>query len=535
MLHTVRQFSTSNIKRMSFTYSESVNKLNSLQTNAALLDQLRKAGPRMNQYSLPEMRHYFKRIGYEPKDFDHLQIIHVTGTKGKGSTSALTQSILRHFPTDRPLRTGLFTSPHLVAVRERIRINGEPISEELFAKYSEDVWTRLENTKDQHVIFGQEFMTADDPKKAIRDQRAQPDKPIYFRYLTLLALHAFVQEKVDVAILEVGVGGEYDSTNIIEKPIVCGITALGLDHVSVLGNTIDQIAWHKSGIIKQNRPVVCFDQPPEAMEVVKQRAADKNAALEIIYPSQIADLKDIDIGLAGVHQCYNSLTAVALAKKWLEECRGIQFDKNQPIPEGFREGLKKVVWPGRGQRLPIVNTKYASKVTSDKDMTWYLDGAHTMESLGVCTEWFKDVAQKDGNESDANDVSRILVFNCTNGRDGPRLLSTISQLQTSATKFDHVVFTTNVTFREGYTTDNTNNTVSIADALAMQTMLADSWSEQVPGFGKENIHVVGSIEEAVDWTVNFAKNATSKKIQVLTTGSLILVGNTLTVLGMPSQ
>ena len=219
-----------------FSYKEAVDKLNSLQSNASLLEQLRKAGPRMNHQSLPEMRVYFKRIGYEPKDFDKLNLIHVTGTKGKGSTSALTQSILHHYGQ---IKTGLFTSPHLVAVRERIRINGVPLSEEKFAKYSQDVWERLEATKT--TVFDQDDL---------RQQREHPDKPIYFRYLTLVALHAFVEEKVDCAILEVGVGGEYDSTNVIEKPVVCGITALGLDHVSVLGDTIDQIAWHKAGIMK---------------------------------------------------------------------------------------------------------------------------------------------------------------------------------------------------------------------------------------------------------------------------------------------
>jgi folylpolyglutamate synthase len=142
----------------------------------------------------------------------------------------------------------LFTSPHLVAVRERIRINGAPISEALFAKYSQDVWERLEATKEE--ALAEIEASNKDAKAALRNTREHPDKPIYFRYLTLVALHAFIQEKVDCAILEVGVGGEYDSTNIIEKPIVCGITALGLDHVSVLGNTIDQIAWHKAGIIK---------------------------------------------------------------------------------------------------------------------------------------------------------------------------------------------------------------------------------------------------------------------------------------------
>ncbi|KAI8341279.1 Mur ligase [Chlamydoabsidia padenii] len=518
---------------MPFTYSEAVQKLNSLQSNAALLEQLRKSGPQMNQYSLPEMRQYFKRIGYEPRDFDHLQVIHVAGTKGKGSTSALTQSILRHYPLDRPLRTGLFTSPHLVAVRERIRINGDPISEDLFAKYFQDVWTRLENTKDQPIpLDNQEPLPSDHSKGTL--QRIHPDKPVFFRFLTLLALHAFVQEKVDVAILEVGVGGEYDSTNIIENPVVCGITALGMDHVNVLGDTIDQIAWHKSGIIKQNRPVICFDQPPEAIKVIKQRASDKNAPLEIIYPSQVDKLKDIHLGLAGIHQCYNALTAVELSKKWLKECRELDLNQDQTIPKGFHEGLKKVVWPGRGQQLAIGNTKYASKVSdNNKDITWYLDGAHTMESLNVCTEWFKGVAKQDNDST--NGVSRILIFNCTNGRDGPLLLSTLSQLQNSATSFDHVIFTTNVTYRKGYATDNTNNTVSIPDALSMLKILAGSWTEHVPEFDKDNIHVVGSIEEAVDWTLDYSSQTPNRTIQVLTTGSLILVGNTLTVLGMTPQ
>lgn len=142
------------------------------------------------------MKHTNDAFDHQPRDFDHLQVIHVAGTKGKGSTSALTQSILHHYPLDRPLRTGLFTSPHLVAVRERIRINGKPISEEMFAKYSEDIWTRLEDTKDQYIPLGQDSTTTDRTKLTLQDQRAHPDKPVYFRYLTLLALHAFVQEKV---------------------------------------------------------------------------------------------------------------------------------------------------------------------------------------------------------------------------------------------------------------------------------------------------------------------------------------------------
>ncbi|KAI8374580.1 Mur ligase [Radiomyces spectabilis] len=475
----------------------------------------------MNDRSLPEFREYLKRIGYESKDFDSLNVIHVAGTKGKGSTCAFTQSILRHASSDRPIRTGLFTSPHLVAVRERIRINGEPISEDQFAKYSQDVWDRLEATKEEALA---EMEAKDkDMKDMVKSGRQHPDKPVYFRYLTLVALHAFMQENVDVAILEVGVGGEYDSTNIVEKPIVCGITALGLDHVSVLGDTIDKIAWHKAGIIKPHVPVVSFEQLPEAIEVVKQRAQDNQAPLEIIHASQVNQLDGIKLGLAGLHQKYNALTAIAMCKIWLERCRQMSFSPEDAVPASFHKGLTEVKWPGRGQQLDMKDTKYAAQVSSP--VKWYLDGAHTIESLQVCVDWFRENMQQD--------KSRVLVFNCTNGRDGPRLLKVMNDIQRQM-PFDHVVFTTNVTYREGYTTDNTNKTVSMKDALAMQRMLRESWIEQNPSFNADHVHVASTIQDAVEWVVDHAKSV-QKDVQVLTTGSLILVGNTLTVLGMPAQ
>ncbi|KAI9495861.1 Mur ligase [Zychaea mexicana] len=507
---------------MAFTYEEAVEKIISTQTNAATLDQLRKLGPRMNDRSLPEMRAYFKRIGYEPSDFNKLNMIHVTGTKGKGSTSALTQSILKHYPSaDKPIRTGLFTSPHLVAMRERIRINGEPISEELFAKYTQDVWERLENTKADTLAH----IDTDDARQLLRMMREHPDKPAYFRMLNLVAMHAFMQENVDLAILEVGVGGEYDSTNIIENPIVCGITALGLDHVNVLGDTIDKIAWHKAGIIKPNTPVIAFEQVSEAMAVIEQRAQEKNAPLTILHAKDIEHLKDVKVGLAGVHQQYNALTAVELCRVWLERCRGVKLD--EAVPEEFKAGLAKVVWPGRGQKLDVRDTQYSDKA---KDVTYYLDGAHTAESLAVCANWFQEtVKEQDNGESG----SRILMFNCTNGRDGPRLLDVIAKIQPEV-KFDHVIFTTNVTFRKGYTADTKNMTVTNADAVAMQKTLADAWKERQPSFGQDKVHVVPTIEDGVGWIADYSKTS-PQKVQVLTTGSLIMVGNTLTALGVPAQ
>ncbi|KAI9024460.1 Mur ligase [Phycomyces nitens] len=496
-------------------FKTAIDRLNSLQTNASLLEKLRKAGPRANEQSLPEMREYLKRIGYE------------ASTKGKGSTSAITQSILSNYPDQKPIKTGLFTSPHLISVRERIRINGEPLSEELFAKYSNEVWDRLENTKEE--ALAKAGLSDKDLKASLRDQRQHPDKPIYFRYLTLVAFHAFIQEKVDVAILEVGVGGEYDSTNMVEKPVVCGITALGLDHVGVLGNTIDKIAWHKAGIIKHRVPAVAFEQLPEAMKVVEERAKEKEAPLQILHARDIDVLKDVEIGLAGIHQKYNALTAIALCKIWLKHCR--QVELTEAVPAGFRKGLANVKWPGRGQQLSSTDTKCASQIPKSKEVTWYLDGAHTLESLQVCADWFRQVAK---DKKDIEDVSRILVFNTSNGRDGPNLLQVISKIQPFV-GFDHVIFTTNMTYREGDSADNTNYTVSMADVLSMQSLLAESWVKQVPSFSPENVHVVGSLEEATEWIVDHTKSTEAKKVQILATGSLIMVGNTLTVLGIAPQ
>ncbi|KZP17311.1 Mur ligase [Athelia psychrophila] len=167
------------------TYGDAVDRLNSLQSNKATLDALKASGGRMSQYAIPEMLEYLGRIGYTPEDLNKLNVIHVTGTKGKGSTSAFTSSILCKAKPDWKLDSarltrsikGLYTSPHMVAVRERIRVNGRPISEEEFAKFFFEVWDRLEANPERHYPD-------------------TPAKPMYFRFVTLLAFHAFYTLKV---------------------------------------------------------------------------------------------------------------------------------------------------------------------------------------------------------------------------------------------------------------------------------------------------------------------------------------------------
>lgn len=152
-----------------------------------------------------------------------LKFVHVAGTKGKGTTCAFTESILR----GQGLKTGFFTSPHLVSPCERIRINGKPISEEKFEEYFDFCYENLHNSgKEEHLR-----------------------ELSFFKMTFLMSLKCFLEEKVDVAIIEVGIGGRFDFTNLI-TPEVCGITLIEFDHVITLGNTISSIAHHKAGIIK---------------------------------------------------------------------------------------------------------------------------------------------------------------------------------------------------------------------------------------------------------------------------------------------
>uniref|UniRef100_A0A493TDA4 Folylpolyglutamate synthase n=1 Tax=Anas platyrhynchos platyrhynchos TaxID=8840 RepID=A0A493TDA4_ANAPP len=227
---------------------DAIRTLNSLQTNASFLEQLRRERPDPRA-QLEAMRGFLERSGLQVEDLDGLNIIHVTGTKGKGSACAFTERILRGYG----LKTGFYSSPHLVQVRERIRINGQPLSKELFSKYFWLVYNRLEETK-----VG----------------ASRGSMPAYFRFLTIMAFHVFLQEKVDLAVLEVGIGGAYDCTNIIRTPVVCGVSSLGIDHTSILGDTVEKIAWQKGGIFKPGVPAFTVPQPERPLEVLRDRARE---------------------------------------------------------------------------------------------------------------------------------------------------------------------------------------------------------------------------------------------------------------------
>jgi folylpolyglutamate synthase len=288
-----------------------------------------------------------------------LNVIHVAGTKGKGSTCAFVDSILSQYRKshDIPRNVGLFTSPHLIAVRERIRINSVPISRELFAKYFFEVWDRLE--------------------AAASKSEVPTPKPVYFRYLTLLSYHVFLQESVDAAVYEVGVGGEFDSTNIVDHPAVTGISTLGIDHVFTLGKTIEEIAWHKAGIQKKGVPSFTVSQVPAALAVVQERAKRKDVE-SLTVLAEDPRLKGVSIRPNASFQRLNASLAIALAETVLQKLDpGFEVHATL-LPKEFVHGLEQVLWRGR------------CETKNEGDITWYLDGAHTQDSITVAAKWFHD-------------------------------------------------------------------------------------------------------------------------------------------------
>lgn len=251
------------------------------------------------------------------------KIIHVAGTNGKGSVCAFSERILR----DAGLRTGLFTSPHLVTYRERIRVKGALINEDAVA----ETLTRI-----RRLVLDWEF------------------QPTFFEISLGLAMRYFCDQDCDAVILETGMGGRLDATNAL-KADVSVITSISLDHQQWLGETIREIATEKAGILKSTVPVIVADLHPEARDVVGRRALALGIPCIEVHPLP----EEWELGLKGPHQRENAALAVEAV------CR---VEGDRLTQDGIRRSLEETVWPGRFQRI------------SDNLI---LDGAHNPDAAAV--------------------------------------------------------------------------------------------------------------------------------------------------------
>jgi dihydrofolate synthase/folylpolyglutamate synthase len=260
------------------------------------------------------------------------RFIHVAGTNGKGSTSAMISAVLRQ----TGFNTGLYTSPHLVSPVERIQVNGTPVSEEAF----NTAFTQVHQVAEELIV-----------------REAIDAHPSYFETITAMAFLLF--RKCDISVIEVGLGGRLDATNVI-TPELCVITPVSFDHEAFLGNTIESIAYEKAGILKPNVPAILAAQSPAVEAVIERAAASFTRSDSVV-------LENIEVGaefstfssdgtqficpLAGRHQIENARTAIAA-------CRAFGISDAT-----IAAGLKKTIWPGR---LEIVHRR----------PNFILDGAH---------------------------------------------------------------------------------------------------------------------------------------------------------------
>ena len=271
---------------------------------------------------------FLSRSGNPQRDF---RSVHVTGTNGKGSVCVLVAEILRK----HGLKVGLYTSPHLVDFRERIEVNGRRISEEDVLR----IGLELKKTM--------EAMASDDREKQLT----------FFEFTTGLAFKHFSEERVDMVVAEVGMGGRLDATNVL-LPEVSVITRIGLEHTNYLGTTIPDIAREKAGIIKSGVSVVTCENKPEALSVIESTCSRKNAPMRRLGKDfGISDvrqslagttfdyrgarrMKDLNVRLLGGYQAENAAAAIAAVEELAE--KGIRVSE-----EDVRKGLSSARWPGR--------------------------------------------------------------------------------------------------------------------------------------------------------------------------------------------
>ncbi|MEO7746404.1 MAG: folylpolyglutamate synthase/dihydrofolate synthase family protein [Actinomycetota bacterium] len=399
-------------------------------------------------------------------------VVHVTGTNGKTSTARMVERLLRELG----LRTGRFTSPHLVDVRERIAFDGEPVDAERFVAAWDDVA----------------------PYLAIVDERARAaGEPLmnYFQVLTAMAFSAFADAPVDVAVVEVGLGGTWDSTNVADGQVAV-ITPIGIDHERLLGYTVDAIAAEKAGIIKDGAAAVIALQPPEAAAVLGERVTAVGARAlvegqqfgvlhrEVAVGGQVVTLRglggdyaDLFLPMHGAHQAHNLACAMAAVEAFFG-------GGEQPLDlDLVRDAVAAMTSPGR---LEVVRTS----------PTVVVDAAHNPAGAVVVAEAV----------SEAFSFRRLVgVVGVLLDKDAAGILEALEPV------LDEVVVTRTTSPRA---TDPDDLAATARDV-----------------FGEDRVHVARSLPDALDLAVTLAEQDGEVGAGVLATGSVTMAAEVRTLMG----
>lgn len=378
---------------ISMSYAAAIDALN------ALAPELFTApGRPRRKFSLAEFGVLLSELGDPQRRFPSVLI---AGTNGKGSTASTLSSILR----ESGLRTGLYTSPHLERINERIRIGGAEISDEDFA--------------------GHYFAVAEAADRLVLNGKLQQN-PSFFETVTAMAFLHFAEAGVDIAVLEVGMGGRLDATNIVE-PLVSVVTDISLDHTEWLGSTIAAIAHEKAGILRRNGTLITLPQHPEANQALGEvaieldvRGASATAYMPSIgvepgaaYRTQVLG-HEIEIAspLAGAHQQRNVALAIAAAVE-LAERYGLPI-----TAQAVEAGVRKTYWPGRLERIQTGS------------ITWILDVAHNPAGAWALRSGLRNVLDREADEG----RQRTLVFGCLRDKPVAEMAQILFPL------FDRVIF-----------------------------------------------------------------------------------------------
>jgi dihydrofolate synthase/folylpolyglutamate synthase len=404
-------------------------------------------------------------------------IIHVTGTNGKTSTARMIEAGLRA----HGLSTGRYTSPHLSKVTERISIDGAPVSDETFVRIWDEIRPYLE-------IVDNELLAEEQPKLT------------YFECLTILAFAVFADQPVNVAVMEVGLGGITDATNVGDGQVAV-VTPISLDHTELLGDTTEDIAYEKAGIIKPGGFLISAAQPVDAAQVLLEKAKEVQAPFrfegvefgvesrQVAVGGQVVTIQGIAgrypelmVPLHGAHQAENAAVAIAALEAFLGG-----GDKELDA-EVLQEAFATVTSPGR---LEVVRTA----------PTIIVDAAHNPAGIRVSAEAIKE----------AFSFSKlVVVVGVLKEKDAEEILRQLKEsLGDLAQEYC-------------FTQSNSPRAVPAAELAEIAVDL---------GFGEENIHITEKLDDALEWAVERAEANEDLAGGVLVTGSITLVADARILLG----